>query len=327
MGRSGPRRIAAVLTTLLLAGLAPAAPALAGIERSDAGGAATKTVNRSLDLKSVRVGGGYKLSGFAYKSNGSVLHLQLDNAPQVHSGDFRGEKGAVKISDSLRKVTIEMPFDGGFGKAMLSSKVPASAVNERKIEGCSGKKYSVEHELSGILKFKTGSDPFGTIKIRKIKAKLTATSANFQCQPVDPECPEVQRVMAVSGNDFVIDARKSKGKARVSLLMIDQVTPNTSLTHRVTAKVPGSAVQLADDLSSGSVDTTGTGAEPDLEGEFSFSATAAGTTSPGECGTTYHYRDGEFSGVGFHAEFDWGGSYYPFVGGPIMGGVRRIEVP
>lgn len=325
MGRRGPKRIAAVIATLLLAGLSPAAPALAGDERSDAGGAATTLVNRFLDLDPVKIGDGYELSGYSYKSNGSFLLLQLTNDPQSHSGDFRGSKGAVRFSDSLRKVTIDFPLDGGFGKVVMSSVIPAGAVKEKKVEGCSGKKYSATHELSGILKFKTGSDQFGTIRLRKINAKLTATSANFQCQPVEPPCPKPQRVMGASGNDFVIDVRKANGKGRLFIATYDSVTPDTSITHGITAKLPGGAVQLTDDLSSGSVDATS--AEPDLAGSFSFSATAAGTTSPGDCGTTFHYRDGELSGVGFHAEFDWGSSYYPFVGGPVMGGARRTEVP
>lgn len=325
MGSSGPKRIAAAVTTLLLAGLASTTPALAGVERSEAGGAATKTVNRFLDLSAVKIGNGYKLSGFAYKSTRSVLLVRLDNTPQFHVGEFSGPRDTVRFSDSLRKVTIDLPFDGGFGKAVLSSKVPASAVNARKIEGCSGKKYSVMHELSGILKFKTGGDPFGTIRVRKIGARLTATSANFQCQPVEPKCPRVQRVMAVGAGDFTLDARKSKGKARVSLTTYDPVTPDTNILHGVKARLPGSAVQLADDLSTGSVNASS--AEPDLDGQLTFTSTAAGTTSPGECGTTYHYRDGDLSGVGFHAEFDWGGSFYPFVGGPLAGSARRTEVP
>jgi hypothetical protein len=312
--RRAPRLIATVLATLLLVSVSPATPALAA-----------NPVNRFLDFPRVKIGHGYQLSGYAYKSMGSFLLLQLTGDPQYHSGDFRGPKGAVRFSDSLRKVTIDFPLDGGFGKVVMSSKIPASAVKGKKVEGCTGKKYSARHALSGVIRFKTGSDQFGTIKVRDIAAKLTATSANFQCQPIEPPCPKADRELGAAGNDWVIDVRKANGKGRLFLGTYDQVTPNTTISHRVTAKVPGSAIQLTDDLSSGSVDATA--ADPDFGGGFTFSATAAGTTSPGDCGATYHYRDGELSGVGFHAEFDWGGSYYPFVGGPVMGGARRTEVP
>lgn len=323
LGSRGSKRIAALVTALWLACLAPATPALAGGAKAE--GAATLN-EPSLKLLKTKIGHGYKLSGLGYKTTGrSVLFIQFRNDRQFHGADFYGPESAQKISDSLRKITIDLPFDGGFGKAELSSKVPASAVHSKKIAGCSGKKYSVTHELSGVLKFRTGSDRFGTIRLRRVMARVTAYTKNFQCQPVETECPERLRMIGGSTSESSFYARRSNGKGRIGVSTYEPVTSNTAIYHGVEVKVPGSAIQLADDLSSGTADASSAG--PDMGGMISFSGTGATTDTPGDCGVVYHDRDGTVSGVGFHAEFDWGGSLYPLVGGPVVGYARYVESP